>query len=93
MPVIKSKLQHHPPPSPFPNLSFPGSGEFDLYLGGVEKIEPEVSVTAINTCLDGLEKFKERDIAFVSDWLTKKVFKSCLQRNFCWVIRLYHSIE
>ena len=48
------------------------------------KIEPEVSgfkslfwgapksITAINTCLDEMEEFKERDIAFVSDWLTKK---------------------
>ena len=49
------------------------------------KIEPEVSgfkwfffffralksLTAINTCLDEMEEFKERDIAFVSDWLTK----------------------
>ena len=29
------------------------------------------SLTAINTCLDEMEEFKERDIAFVSDWLTK----------------------
>ena len=52
----------------------------------MEKIEPEVSglrrffvffrapksLTAINTCLDEMEEFKGRDIAFVSDWLTKK---------------------
>ena len=48
------------------------------------KIEPEVSgfkslfwgasksLTAINTCLDEMEEFKGRDIAFLSDWLTKK---------------------
>ena len=39
------------------------------------------SLTAINTCLDEMEEFKERDIAFVSDWLyiiQKKVFKSCV---------------
>ena len=30
------------------------------------------SLTAINTCLDEMEEFKGRDIAFVSDWLTKK---------------------
>ena len=48
------------------------------------KIEPEVSgfkffffrapklLTAINTCLDEMEEFEGRDIAFASDWLTKK---------------------
>ena len=49
------------------------------------KIEPEVSgfkslfffwapksLTAINTCLDEMEEFKGTDIAFLSDWLTKK---------------------
>ena len=48
------------------------------------KIEPEVSdfkslfwgapksLTTINMCLDEMEEFKGRDIAFVSDWLTKK---------------------
>ena len=30
------------------------------------------SLTAINTCLDEMEEFKGRDIAFVSDWLTNK---------------------
>ena len=52
------------------------------------KIEPEVSgfnflfsvaevATAMNTCLDEIEETKGRDIAFVSDWLTKKkAFKS-----------------
>ena len=36
------------------------------------------SPTSINTCLDEMEEFKGRDIAFVSDWLTKKVFKRSL---------------
>ena len=48
------------------------------------KIEPEVSgfkwiffrapksLTVINTCLGEMEEFKGREIAFVSDWLTKK---------------------
>ena len=42
---IKSKLQHPPPSKPraFDYFLCPGSGEFDLYLGGVGKIEPEVS--------------------------------------------------
>ena len=57
-----------------------GSGEFDLFLRGVGKIEPEESgfkrfffvralksLTSINTCLDGMEEFKGRDIAYVSD--------------------------
>ena len=34
------------------------------------------SLTAIYTCLDEMEEFKGIDIAFVSDWPTKKVFKS-----------------
>ena len=48
----------------------------DLRLGGVGKIEPEVSV--IGTCLDEMEEFKGKDTAFVSDWFTEKVFKSCV---------------
>ena len=43
------------------------SGFKSLFLGGAPK-----SLTAINTCLDEMEEFKGRDIAFVSDWLTKK---------------------
>ena len=43
----KSKLQHPPSPRPgkpraFDYFMCPGSGEFDLYLSGVGKIEPEV---------------------------------------------------
>ena len=30
------------------------------------------SLTPINTRLDEMEEFKGRDIAFVSDWLTRK---------------------
>ena len=67
-----------------------GGGELDLCVSRVGKIEPEVlgfkcfffiiirapkSLTALNTCLDEMEEFKGRDMAFVSDWLTKKVFK------------------
>ena len=71
-------------PRAFDNFLCPGSGEFDLYLGGVGKIEPEcqassdflfrapMSLIAINTCLDEMEEFKGRDRTFVSDWLTKK---------------------
>ena len=40
-----------------------------------------------------MEEFKVREIAFVSNWITKKVFKGCLQRNFGCVIRLRHNIE
>ena len=29
-------------------------------------------------CLDEMEEFKGRDVAFVSDWLTKRVFKRSL---------------
>ena len=35
------------------------------------------SVIAIDTCLEEMEEFKGRDRSLVSDWLTKKVFKSC----------------
>ena len=47
---MKSKPQHHPPsplllgkPRAFDCLLCPGSGEFDLCLRGVGKIEPEES--------------------------------------------------
>ena len=43
---IKSKLQHPLPPGKprvFDYFLCPGSGEFDLNLGGVGKIEAEVS--------------------------------------------------
>ena len=65
-----------------------GGGELDLCVSRVGKIEPEVlgfkcffffrapkSLTALNTCLEEMEEFKGIDMAFVSDWLTKKVFK------------------
>ena len=32
------------------------------------------SLTAINTCLDGMEQIKGRDMAFVSDWRSKGNF-------------------
>ena len=63
------------------------SNKLDLCDSRVGKIEPEVlgfnffffrapkSLTALNTCLDEMEEFKGRDMAFLSDWLTKKVFK------------------
>ena len=83
---IKSKLQHPPPGKPraFDYFLCSGSGEFDRYLGGVGKIELEVSgfkwfsfrapksLIAINTCLDEMEEFKGRDRSFVSDGLAKK---------------------
>ena len=37
-----------------------------FFLGAV------VANRYINTCLDEMEEFKGRDIAFMSDWLTKK---------------------
>ena len=60
------------------------------------KIEPEVSgfkriffrapksLTVINTCLGEMEEFKGRDIAFVSDWLTKKGLQK-LDHGGSWV--------
>ena len=33
------------------------------------------SLTAINTCLDKLEEFKGRDVAFVSNWFKKRSSK------------------
>ena len=35
------------------------------------------SLTTINTCFDEMEEFEGRDRTFVSDWLTKKMSKSC----------------
>ena len=75
------------PPSPraFDYLLCPGSEEFDLCPRGVGKIETEVSGFEKNTCLDEMEELKGRDIAFVSNCLTKKVFikdDRSLQRLF-----------
>ena len=94
--LIKLKHSPHPPPGKpwgFDYLLCPGSGEFDLCLRGVGKIEPEVSgfkwfflgpqVTNSykNMSLDKMKEFKGRDVAFVSDWLTKKVFKRSLLKT------------
>ena len=43
------------------------------------------SLTALNTCLDKMEEFKGKDIAYLSDWLTKKG----LQRNFSWLMHVF----
>ena len=32
-------------------------------------------------CLDKMEEFKGRDVAFASDWLTKKAFKRSLLKT------------
>ena len=85
-----------------------GGGELDPCVSRVGKIEPEVlgfkcfffrapkSLTALNTCWEEMEEFKGRDMAFVSDWLTKKVFnlssREGLQRNFGCLIRTFHTI-
>ena len=65
--------------------AFPGVGNLTFAWVGWGKLNRKCqvfwapkSLTAINTCLDEMEEFKGRDIAFVSDWLTKKVFKSCV---------------
>ena len=83
---IKSEIRHLPPPPPpypgkpraFDSFLCPGSGEFDLCLSGVEKLNRKCkvsndffggvagapkSLTAINACLDEMEEFKGRDIA------------------------------
>ena len=64
--------------------AFPGVGNMTFAMVEWEKLETEVScfkrffflgggeLTAITTCWDKMEEFKERDMAFVSDWLTKK---------------------
>ena len=80
--------------------AFPGVGNLTLPGWGGENWTGSVrfqicffrapkSLTAINTCLDEMEEFEGRDIAFVSDWLTKKGLQKweCLNINdFC---RLY----
>ena len=48
-----------------------------FFLGGGGRGAPR-SLTAINHVLD---EFKGRDVAFVSDWLTKKVFKRSLLKT------------
>ena len=43
-----------------------------FFLGGGGGGGAPKTPTAINTCLDEMKEFKGRDIAFVSDWVTKK---------------------
>lgn len=74
----------------FDFLLCPGSGELDLCLRGEGNIEPEVSsfkgfvfsgaevANSYKTCLDAMEEFTGGDVAFVSDWHTKRVFKRLL---------------
>ena len=88
---IKSKLQHPPSWANSGHLTIfcARGGEFDLCLGGVGKFKRKCHVSflfsgaevALKTCLDEMEEFKGREKAFVRDWVTKKVFKSCLQRK------------
>ena len=51
---------------------FKSLGFFFWGGGGGGAGAPPKSLTAIYTCLDEMEEFKGRDIAFVSDWLPKK---------------------
>ena len=85
----RSNRNFNSPPPPgkprrFDHFLCPGSGEFDLFLGVVGKIEPEVSVLFFRalkslTYLDETEEIIGRDIILVRDWLTKKkVLKSCV---------------
>ena len=106
---IKVKLEHPPPqenPGHFTifcargvgNLTRRSSrgGEFDLCLGGVGKIKPELSgfkwffwgggrpksLLAINPCLEEMEEFKGRDRTFVAYKKgSSKVVKYLLRRG------------
>ncbi|XP_068761125.1 uncharacterized protein [Montipora capricornis] len=75
------------------NSTLCATGAFDAVIcaDGVfpDQVDPDaidemlrlVKRVALNTCLDEMEEFKGREKAFVRDWVTKKVFKSCLQRK------------
>ena len=112
---IKSKLQHPPPPPPRANpghLTISCAREWGIWrvrpsrgwgiwpcLGGVGKIEPEVSgfkslfwglpksLTAINTCLGEMEECKGRDTA-----LQKKLTKKGLQKWECLNINYFYRL-
>ena len=90
--MYRSNRNFNIPPLPrvFDYFLCPRSGEFDAKaFPGWGKLNRKCqvssdcffpapkSLTAINTCLDEMEEFKGRDRSFVSDWLTKKVFKNC----------------
>ena len=89
---IKSKLQHPNPRANPGHLTIScarGVGNLTFTWVGWGKLKQKCqatsdfllrapkSRTAMNTCLDEMEEFKGRDRTFLSDWLTKKVFKSC----------------
>ena len=82
--MYRSNRNFNIPPPPgkpraFDYFLFPGSGEFDLYLGGAGKLNQKClassdflfrapkSLTAIDTCLDEMEEFKGSDRTFLSD--------------------------
>ena len=81
--------------------AFPGVGNLTLPGWGGENWTGSVrfqifvffrapkSLTAINTCLDEMEEFEGRDIAFVSDWLTKKGLPKWDRLNINDFCRLY----
>ena len=89
---IKSKLQHSPPGANTWHLTIScarGVGNLTFAWVGWGKLNQKrqassdflfrapKSLIAINTCLDEMEEFKGTDRTFLSDWLTKRVFKSC----------------
>ena len=86
--LIKSKLQHPPPPGQTPghltiscargvgNLTFTrvGWGKLNQRCQALSDFlfREQKSLIAITTCFDEMEELKERDRTFESDWLTKK---------------------
>ena len=71
------------------NLTLPGWGG-ENWTGSVRSqtfflffFRAPKSLTAINTCLDEMEGLEGRDIAFLSDWITKKGLQKweCLNIN------------
>ena len=94
---IKSKLQHPPPranPAHFTIFCARGVGNLTFACVEWGKLNRKCQVsneffffwapkllTVINHVFRRDKEFKGRDVAFVSDWLTKKVFKRSLLKT------------
>ena len=85
---------NNPPPPPanpghLTGEAFPGVGNLTFASVGWGKLDRKCQVSNDRAPMEEMEEFKGRDIAFVSDWLPNKVFKSSLQSNFGCVISFF----
>ena len=82
----KFNIPSPPPPPPGANpghltISVPGWGKLNRKCQVSNTFFSGAEVANIYKTLDEMEELKGRDVAFVSDWLTKKVLKKSLLKT------------